>query len=157
MQNVRGKKILNTTVTGDRKMKKRIIYINAFDKKRLMNLIEDSTNFNNPDKHYLKELEKELNQGKIVEPKDIPKDVITMNSMVRLKDLDSGEKMTYTLVFPDMADISNKKISILAPIGTALIGYKVGDIIEWEVPAGLRKLKVEEIVYQPEAAGDYHL
>lgn len=80
-----------------------------------------------------------------------------MNSMVRLKDLDSGEEMTYTLVFPDMADISSKKISILAPIGTALIGYKVGDSIEWEVPAGIRKLKVEEIVYQPEAAGDYHL
>jgi len=138
-------------------MKKRTIYINAFDRKRLMRLIEDSNNFNNPDKNYLKELEKELNRGKIVEPKDIPKDVITMNSMVRLKDLDSGEEMTYTLVFPGIADISKNKISILAPIGTALIGYKVGDIIEWKVPAGLRKLKVEEILYQPEAAGDYHL
>ena len=138
-------------------MKKRTIYINAFDRKRLMRLIEDSTNFNNPDKNYLKELEKELNRGKIVEPKDIPKDVITMNSMVRLKDLDSGEEMMYTLVFPGIADISKNKISILAPIGTALIGYRVGDIIEWKVPAGLRKLKVEEILYQPEAAGDYHL
>ena len=122
-----------------------------------MILIENNTNFNNPDKDYLKELENELNQGKIVEPKDIPKDVITMNSMVRLKDLDSEEEMTYTLVFPGIADISNNKISILAPIGTALIGYRVGDIIEWKVPAGLRKLKVEEILYQPEAAGDYHL
>ncbi len=138
-------------------MKKRTIYINAFDRKRLTRLIEDSTNFNNPDKNYLEELEKELNRGKIVEPKDIPKDVITMNSMVRLKDLDSGEEMTYTLVFPGIADISKNKISILAPIGTALIGYRVGDIIEWKVPAGLRKLKVEEILYQPEAAGDYHL
>jgi len=138
-------------------MKKRTIYINAFDRKRLMRLIEDSTNFNNPDKNYLKELEKELNRGKIVEPKDIPKDVITMNSIIHLKDLDSGEEMTYTLVFPGIADISKNKISILAPIGTALIGYRVGDIIEWKVPAGLRKLKVEEILYQPEAAGDYHL
>ena len=138
-------------------MKKRTIYINAFDRKRLMRLIEDSTNFNNPDKNYLKELEKELNRGKIVEPKDIPKDVITMNSVVRLKDLDSGEEMMYTLVFPGIADISKNKISILAPVGTALIGYRVGDIIEWKVPAGLRKLKVEEILYQPEAAGDYHL
>ena len=138
-------------------MKKRRLYITAFDRKRLMKLIEDNVNYNNPDKNYLKELEKELNQGKIVEPKDIPKDVITMNSMVRLKDLDSGEEMTYTLVFPNMADISNNKISILAPIGTALIGYRVGDIIEWEVPAGLRRLKVEELLYQPEAAGDYHL
>ena len=138
-------------------MEKRIICINAFDRKRLIKLIEDSSNYNNPDKIHLKELEKELNRGKIVEPKDIPKDVITMNSMIHFKDLDSGEEMTYTLVFPDMADISNNKISILAPIGTALIGYRIGDIIEWEVPAGLRKLKVEEILYQPEAAGDYHL
>ena len=138
-------------------MKKRTIFINAFDKKRLMSLIENSNYLNNPDKNYLNELEKELNRGNIVEPKDIPKDVITMNSKVLLKDLDSGEKMKYTLVFPDIADISKNKISILAPIGTALIGYKVGDIIEWEVPAGLRKLKVEKILYQPEAAGDYHL
>ncbi|NQV18532.1 MAG: nucleoside diphosphate kinase regulator [Armatimonadetes bacterium] len=138
-------------------MKKRTIDINAFDKKRLMKLIENNTNLNNPDKDYLKELENELNQGEIVEPKDIPKDVITMNSMVRLKDLDSEEEMTYTLVFPGNADMSNNKISILAPIGTALIGYRVGDIIEWKVPAGLRKLKVEAILYQPEAAGDYYL
>ena len=138
-------------------MEKRTICINAFDRKRLIKLIEDSSNYNNPDKIHLKELEKELNRGKIVEPKDIPKDVITMNSMVHFKDLDSGEEMTYTLVFPDMADISNNKISILAPIGTALIGYRVGDIIKLEVPAGLRKLKVEEILYQPEAAGNYNL
>ena len=72
-------------------------------------------------------------------------------------DLDSGEEMTYTLVFPDIADISKNKISILAPIGTALIGYRLGDIIEWKVPAGLRKFKVEEILYQPEAMGDYNL
>ena len=138
-------------------MKKRTIYINAFDKKRLMSLIENSNYLNNPDNNYLNELEKELNRGKIVEPKDIPKDVITMNSTVLLKDLDSEKEMKYTLVFPDVADISKNKLSILAPIGTALIGYKVGDIIEWEVPAGLRKLKVKEILYQPEAAGDYNL
>jgi len=122
-----------------------------------MSLIENSNYLNNPDNNYLNELEKELNRGKIVEPKDIPKDVITMNSTVLLKDLDSEKEMKYTLVFPDVADISKNKLSILAPIGTALIGYKVGDIIEWEVPTGLRKLKVEEILYQPEAAGDYNL
>ncbi|MDR4504937.1 MAG: nucleoside diphosphate kinase regulator [Candidatus Scalindua sp.] len=138
-------------------MKERTIYISSFDKERLMSLIENSDNYNNPDKNYLKVLEKELNRGKIVEPKNIPKNVITMNSMVRLKDLDSGEEITYTLVFPDAADSDENKISILAPIGTSLIGYKVGNTIEWEVPAGLRRLKVEEILYQPEAAGDYQL
>jgi len=138
-------------------MKKRTIYISSFDKERLVQLIEKSDNSNNPDKKYLKELEKELNRGKIVEQNNIPQDVITMNSMVRLKELDSGEEITYVLVFPEAANIDENKISILAPIGTALIGYRVGDIIEWEVPAGLRRLKVEELLYQPEAAGDYHL
>ena len=138
-------------------MEKRRIYINAFDKTRLMKLIEHNDILRNPDKKYLIELEKELSRGEVVEPKDIPKDVITMNSTVHLEDLDSGEEIIYTLVFPGISNISENKISILAPIGTALIGYRVGDIIEWEVPAGLRRLKVEEILYQPEAAGNYDL
>ncbi len=65
--------------------------------------------------------------------------------------------MIYCLVFPDNSDVTEGKISILAPIGTALLGYKVGDIIEWKVPRGMAKLEVKEILYQPEAAGDYHL
>lgn len=138
-------------------MEKRTIYISSYDKERLIDLIEKSDIRNNPDKKHLNELEKELNRGKIVDKKDMPNDVITMNSRVRLKDLDSGENIFYVLVFPKEADIDKNKISILAPVGTALIGYRVGDIIEWKVPAGLRKLKVEELLYQPEAAGDYHL
>ena len=63
--------------------------------------------------------------------------------------------MIYSLVFPHSANINQNRISILAPIGTALIGYKIGDIIEWKVPGGLRKLKVEEILYQPEASGNF--
>ena len=78
-----------------------------------------------------------------------------MNSSVRLKDLDTKKELTYTLVFPSDADAGQNRISVLAPIGTALIGYRVGDIITWEVPAGRRRLKVEKIIYQPEAAGDY--
>jgi len=136
-------------------MERRNIYISAYDRKRLMKLIRDSVN--NPGKNYLKDLEKELNRGIEVEPEDMPADVITMNSRVRLRDLDSGEEMTYTLVFPEDADFRNNRISVLAPIGTALLGYHVGDIIEWEVPKGIRKIKVEELLYQPEAAGDYHL
>jgi regulator of nucleoside diphosphate kinase len=65
--------------------------------------------------------------------------------------------MVYSLVFPNEADIDEGKISVLAPVGTAMIGYRVGDVIEWEVPSRLRRLKVEEIIYQPEASGDYHL
>lgn len=132
------------------------IYITEFDLDRLQALIQQA-NPQSRDKHHLQKLSEELERAEIVSPEEIPHDVITMNSKIRLKDEDTGEEITYTLVFPRYADIQNRKISILAPIGTALIGYRVGDIIEWNVPAGLRRLKVEEILYQPEAAGDYHL
>ena len=80
-----------------------------------------------------------------------------MNSKFKLKDLDSGEEMTYTLVFPEDADIYKNKISIYAPMGIALIGYRVSDIIEWQVPGGILRIKVLEIIYQPEASGDFNL
>ena len=80
-----------------------------------------------------------------------------MRSTVRLKDLVSGEANTYSLVFPSEADFSQGKISVLAPIGTAILGYKSGDTIEWPVPSGVRKLKIDKILYQPEAAGNYEL
>ena len=138
-------------------MKEKVIYITDTDKKRLKELIREARASGSEHEIYLKKLEGELNRGKVVKSKEIPKDVITMNSKVRLKDLDTQEEMIYWLVFPGDADPDQNKISILAPIGTALIGYRVGDVIEWKVPVGLRKLKVLEVLYQPEAAGDYHL
>jgi len=138
-------------------MKEKVVYITDLDKKRLKRLIREARTFGSEHEIYIEKLEGELNRGKVVKSKEIPTDVITMNSKVRLKDLDTREEMIYWLVFPDDADPDQNKISILAPIGTALIGYRVGDVIEWKVPAGLRKLKVLEVLYQPEAAGDYHL
>ncbi len=90
-------------------------------------------------------------------PERIPPDVVTMNSRVVLRDLDSDETMTYTLVFPKDADIGAGAISVLAPVGTAIIGYAVGAVIEWPVPGGIRRIRIEQILYQPEAAGDFHL
>ena len=133
------------------------IYITELDYNRLSGLIDRTPERNSSDREYLNKLEAELDRAEIVEPKDIPADVITMRSKVRLKDLVSGESNTYSLVFPTEADFAEGKISVLAPIGTAILGYRQGDTIEWPVPSGLRKLKVEEIVYQPEAAGDSDL
>jgi regulator of nucleoside diphosphate kinase len=138
-------------------METKEIYITEFDKERLEELLEGSSAVTDRKRRYLKQLEEELNRAIPIEPADVPRDVVTMNSRVRLKDLDSGKEMTYTLVFPHEGNIDEGKISILAPIGTAMIGHRVGDIIEWEVPAGLRRLRVEEILYQPEAEGHYHL
>ncbi len=98
-----------------------------------------------------------MERAQIVDAKDIPPNVITMRSTVRLKDLVSGEANIYSLVFPTEANFSHGKISVLAPIGTAILGYRTGDTIEWVVPSGMRKLKVDKVLYQPEAAGDYEL
>ena len=135
----------------------RTIYITSFDMSRLEELLEVASDFSARDNKHLDELTKELLRAEVVDSKSIPADVITMNSKVRLLDLDTKEEKTYTLVFPSEANIEENKISILAPIGTAMLGYHVGDTITWHVPAGTRRLKVANILYQPESAGDYHL
>jgi regulator of nucleoside diphosphate kinase len=135
----------------------RSIFVTEFDLERLTKLLDDRKRLDHHERKDLKDLEAELKRASIVASQDVPRDVITMNSRVHLKDLDTGEDDTYTLVFPDDADIDRKRISILAPIGTAMLGYRVGDTFEWPVPDGTRRLVVTGIVYQPEAAGDYHL
>jgi regulator of nucleoside diphosphate kinase len=78
-----------------------------------------------------------------------------MNSLVIFSDTQSGNQLEYWLVFPEDADITQKKISIFSPIGCALLGYKIGDLIEVDIPGGKKKLKVEKILHQPEAEGNY--
>lgn len=136
-------------------MTNRIIFITEFDLDRLLDLIEGIRKNRTRIKSDLDSLERELNRAKVVQPAEIPADVITMNSRVHLKDLEAGEDLFYTLVFPSDADFGQNKISILAPIGTALLGYRVGDEIEWKVPSGIKRMKVIEVIYQPEASGDY--
>ena len=138
-------------------MKGKCIYITEFDMKRLRDMLWDVAGSSYRGRHHLEQLQAELDRGRLVAPHDVPPDVITMNSCVCLVDLDTGEEMTCTLVFPEDADIDQNRISVLAPIGTAMLGYSVGDTIEWPVPEGLRRIQVKEILYQPEAAGDYHL
>ena len=98
----------------------------------------------------------ELRRAKVVDPRKVPKDVVTMNTRLKLKFLDDGTDMEVTLVFPAEADIDRGKLSVLSPIGTAVLGYAEGDTIEWDVPAGKRSVRIEKILYQPEAEGHYH-
>lgn len=105
------------------------------------------------DAGHLRELEDELERADVLDDKQaVPPDVVTMNSEVRLMDVNSGEIKDYKLVFPSQVRTENA-LSILAPIGTAILGYRVGDVIEWRVPKGVRRLKVLEVLFQPEAAG----
>ncbi|HEX7175445.1 MAG TPA: nucleoside diphosphate kinase regulator [Pyrinomonadaceae bacterium] len=139
-------------------VKEATIYITEVDRQRLEKLVEiaDERDRLASDEN-LRRLEHELERAETVAPEVVPADVITMRSKVSLRDLNTGEEMVYTLVFPTEANFDEGKISVLAPVGTALLGYRVGDLIEWQVPSGLRRLKVEEILYQPEAAGEYNL
>lgn len=108
----------------------------------------------------IKEAEGLLNELKsaiIVEPEEVPSNVVTMNSIVRISFIDTKKQIEFQLVYPDQADLKSNKISILSPIATALLGYKVMDEIEWLVPAGMTKIRIDEIVYQPESAGDFDL
>ncbi len=133
------------------------IHVTVFDLERLKRLLVDAQRTSYRKSIYLTHLQTELDRAEVVKPDKVPSDVVTMNSRVCLIDLDTGEEDVYTVVFPEDADAGQGKISVLAPIGTAMLGYEVGDVFEWEVPAGKRKWKVKQILYQPEAAGDYHL
>src|ERR1041384_1597825 len=131
------------------------IYVTTQDKQRLEDLLME-VQVSDPRKHGdLKALTEELHRAIIVDPKDVPSDVITMNSRAEMRDLESGENVAFTLVFPSEANIDEERISVLAPIGAGMLGYRVGDKFEWNVPGGLRRMKVMKIDYQPEAAGHF--
>ena len=106
-------------------MSKKLIYITDNDMQRLTELIAVAREFSGEDEKYLRDLESELERGKVVKSQDIPSNVITMNSKIRLRNIEAQEEMIYQLVFPGDANADQGKISILAPIGTALLGYKV--------------------------------
>ena len=131
------------------------IYVTSQDKQRLEDLLIE-VEASDPRKHGdLKALTEELDRAVIVDPKDVFSNVITMNSRAEMRDLETGETVAFTVVFPSEANIDEEKISVLAPIGAGMLGYRVGDEFEWKVPDGLRRMKVTNVEYQPEAAGDF--
>jgi regulator of nucleoside diphosphate kinase len=132
------------------------LVISSFDKKRLIKLLRGPET-TAEQREELQDLEREIERGMEVQPQEIPPNVVTMNSMVRVTDVDAGTSHVYTIVFPADADYEKGKISIVAPLGTALLGYRVGDTVDWHVPRGVRRLRIDEIIYQPESAGDFHL
>jgi regulator of nucleoside diphosphate kinase len=102
-------------------------------------------------------LERELAHAVVVSPEQIPASVVTMNSEVEVLDLETDERRSLTLVFPSLAGIEAGRISVLAPLGTALIGCCEGANVAWQTPRGARRLRVQRIVYQPEASGRFDL
>lgn len=101
------------------------------------------------DQDHLQELAAELERASIAEADEVPADVITIYSRVRVFDHSSGERRDLTLVLPRESDASAGRVSVLAPLGTALLGFRAGDEVEWEMPGGLRRLRIESV--QPPA------
>jgi regulator of nucleoside diphosphate kinase len=134
-------------------MPKRKIIISQSDYEHLKELLSSEFTLAIGPSDYLEALAAELARAEIVDPQRVPRTVVTMNSTVKLRDLETNEVETYTLVFPEQADIANNRLSVLAPVGTAILGQSVGDLLRWRVPGGWRRLKVERVLFQPERAG----
>jgi regulator of nucleoside diphosphate kinase len=126
-------------------MRRPKLFITESDFLELNNLIESVKRFFRRDHEHLSSLEEELNRAEVVRPNRLPANVVTMNSQVRITDLDTGQQTVYTLSFPHQADIEHNRISVLAPIGTALLGYRTGTVLQVHVPRGRKRLRIEEV------------
>lgn len=134
-------------------MSRPTIIINELDAERIDRLLEQPVFASLP---VAAALNDELDRAQMCAPQDMPADVVTMNSQVKFRDLATGEVRTRTLVYPANMTDSSTQLSVLAPVGAALIGLRIGDTIHWELPGGIAThLEVLELIWQPEAAGEY--
>ncbi len=138
-------------------MDEKQVFLTEYDHDRLLELIESAKEFYARDQDYLEQLEEDLSRCRLVDPKAIPTDVVTMNSRVRIRDLDTGKEMEITLVFPQKANLEEGRLSILSPIGAAILGGGQGQVVQRKVRSGIKQIRIEQILYQPEAAGNYDL
>jgi regulator of nucleoside diphosphate kinase len=145
---------LNVLFKEDKTMSRKI-YITESDKDKLLDLIYKERYQDFKDNIYLKDLEAEINIATVTNLEQLPVDVITMNSKALL--LVEGIEEEITLVYPGEANISENKVSVLSPIGTAILGYCEGSVIDWKVPMGIVQIEVKKVLFQPEAFGLYDL
>jgi regulator of nucleoside diphosphate kinase len=133
-------------------MKSHSIIVSDADMDRLSRLVRALKHSLFRDQLQLESLDQTLESAEVTSSERIPRDVIRMNSRVRVLDLDTRKKGLYTLVFPEHADLSTSRISILAPVGLALLGRRQRDMIEVKVPGGIRRLQVEHVLYRADTA-----
>lgn len=121
------------------------ITISSSDYGRLLTLVNSARLDRRIPVDSLLALERELARAIIVEPEEMPGDIVTMNSTVWFRDVDSEEIENYTLVYPPKADVMHDRISVLAPLGTTLLGYRLGDVVQWPVPSGKRRFEIVDV------------
>lgn len=133
------------------------IILNKLDYLRIWKHLKDAKQQKTIEAVEAARLINELESATLVEPREVPADVVTMNSVVKISFDGGPTQQEFKIVYPDEADFRARKVSIFSPIATALIGFRVGDWVEWMVPGGLKKIRIDGLTYQPEAAGDYSL
>lgn len=130
------------------------IIINRLDAERLQRLIDQASD---KDRFVADCLEEELERGEVIDPEEIPADVVSMNSQVQFTDLTRSRQMIRTLVYPHALASTEDGISVMAPIGAGLIGLRIGDEIDWPLPGGGEaRLRIDAILWQPEREGQFH-
>ncbi len=131
------------------------IHISPIDRERLLNLLNEAQHAGTSEPNAAKALLSEINRATVIDAYQIPKNVVTMRSRALL--LLNGAELETSLVYPHEADWQSKRVSVLSPIGTAILGYAEGESVKWQIPSGMAEIKIQKLLYQPEAAGDYHL
>jgi regulator of nucleoside diphosphate kinase len=135
-----------------------VIWLTAQDYNRLRTLLADLLRQSRGMQAGVATLEEILDLARVVNPETVPGTVVTMNSRVLYEDLRTGEKGTVTIVYPADADATSGKISVLSPVGAALLGESEGNEVELPLPYGqTRRIRIDSVLYQPEAQGDFAL
>jgi len=134
------------------------LLVSEFDQQRLQALIAACLEkADAAEQRVVEPLATVLDRATIVQAGEIPEDVVTMNSIVRLRDLDSGKARVYALTFPADSNETEGRMSILDPLGAAMLGSRVGGVVEPALAAGPKRFRVETLIYQPERTGHYSL
>ena len=126
-------------------MRQRPIIVSERDARQLRALLRYRSEASFRDQAHLGKLKADLERAIVLRAEEMHGDVITMQSHVQVRDLANGERSNYELVFPFEADVAARKISVLAPLGTALLGFREGDEVEWQMPGGIRQLRIERV------------
>ena len=138
-------------------MSQQKVLITKSDRERLLAVLARLRDWGDTPPDNLSDLAERLQAAIAIDTVDVPRSVITMNSLVGLRDVELNEKLSCTLSYPEEADVVKHKVSVTVPLGSRMLGAREGDVIECPVPSGLRTLRVERVFYQPEAARDFHL
>lgn len=134
-------------------MQEQYVRVTEVDSRRLQTLIDGAVQRGGRDTSSVEDLERHLLEAEVLPAALIGPDVVTMNSEVAVTDLDTDETFAFRVVFPRAANAGAGSISVLAPLGMAVLGRRVGEEITWSVPAGTRRFRVEAVLCQPERDG----